>query len=601
MQAIILAAGKGTRLGSHTKHNTKCMLEVNGERLIDLSLQNLAHCGVKKAVLVVGYQKANLMDYLGHEKYGIEIVYISNDDFDTTNNIYSLYLARDYLTQEDTLLLESDLIYDCSILEGLLRDPRPSLAVVDKYQSWMDGTVVTLDKRNRITNFVPKKFFDYSNIKNYYKTVNIYKFSREFSINTYVPFLESYSKALGNNEYYEQVLRVILQLENQELEAYPLNGERWYEIDDVQDKDNAEVVFAKTPALKLKRVQQRYGGYWRYPRLIDYCYLVNPYFPDEVFLSECQAYFKELISQYPSGSGVQSLLAAKLFDIEPEQIVVTNGAAESIKVLGKVLPGTFGILEPTFYEYIDAIGQDRIVSNVVSSEGFRYGLPELLKLGELADNVILINPDNPSGNFIGKQDVITLLEKLQAQGKHLILDESFIDFAENGFTETLFTAELLNAFDNLIVVKSISKSYGVPGIRLGVTASSNTEVIRAIDKATSIWNINSFGEFFLQIIGKYKEKYRDGCKKIVAERARFIAETSSIPFIRVFPSEANYILCELTQGYTATEVTQTLLFDYNLYIKDLTGKNGFEGREFVRIAVRDETDNNLLVDCLRKL
>ena len=226
MQAIILAAGKGTRLGQHTKNNTKCMLEVNGDKLIDLSLQTLAKCGVKKAVLVVGYQKKNLINYLGNHKYGIEIIYVSNDDYDTTNNIYSLYLARDYLIQEDTLLLESDLIYDESILKGLLEDPRPSLAVVDKYQSWMDGTVVTLDSENRITNFVPKKFFDYANIQNYYKTVNIYKFSKDFSVNTYVPFLESYSKALGNNEYYEQVLRVILQLENQELEAYPLNGER---------------------------------------------------------------------------------------------------------------------------------------------------------------------------------------------------------------------------------------------------------------------------------------------------------------------------------------------------------------------------------------
>ncbi|WBL59219.1 aminotransferase class I/II-fold pyridoxal phosphate-dependent enzyme [Stutzerimonas stutzeri] len=601
MQAIILAAGKGSRLGSYTRHNTKCMLEVNGEKLIDLSLQNLAYCGVKKAILVVGYQKANLIEYLGNRKFGVEIIYISNDDFDTTNNIYSLYLAREYLAQEDTLLLESDLIYDRSILEGVLSDERPSLAVVDKYQSWMDGTVVTLDKKNRITNFVPKKFFDYSNIKNYYKTVNIYKFSKEFSVNTYVPFLESYSKALGNNEYYEQVLRVILQLENQELQAYPLNGERWYEIDDIQDKDNAEVVFAKTPSLKLKRVQQRYGGYWRYPRLIDFCYLVNPYFPDEVFLSECQANLKELITQYPSGSGVQSLLAAKLFEIEPSQIVVTNGAAESIKVLSKVLSGTFGILEPTFYEYIDAIDQDRIVSNVVNSDGLRYGIVKLFELSEQADNIILINPDNPSGNFIGKQDVTALLEHLKIHGKHLILDESFIDFAENGFTETLFTADLLKAFDNLVVIKSISKSYGVPGIRLGVTASSNTAIIRAIDKETSIWNINSFGEFFLQIIGKYKGKYEEGCKKIVSERARLISELSTIPFIKVHPSEANYILCQLTQGYKATTVTQTLLFDHSLYVKDLTGKNGFEGKEFLRIAVRDEIDNDTLVSRLRSL
>ncbi|MCY1362929.1 Threonine-phosphate decarboxylase [compost metagenome] len=335
--------------------------------------------------------------------------------------------------------------------------------------------------------------------------------------------------------------------------------------------------------------------------MIDFCYLVNPYFPDEVFLNECQTYFKELVSQYPSGSGVQSLLAAKLFEIEPSQIVVTNGAAESIKTLSKVLPGKFGILEPTFYEYIDAIGADRIVTSVVDSEGYRYDIDKLYKLSELAENIILINPDNPSGNFIRKRDIIGLLGHLKNLNKTLILDESFIDFATEGFAESLFDAEVINEFDNLIIIKSISKSYGVPGIRLGVTASSNTRLIRAIDKETSIWNINSFGEFFLQIIGKYKDKYRDGCGKIVAERMRFVTELSKIPFLKVYPSEANYLLCELSQGLIATEVTQKLLFEDGLYVKDLTGKKGFEGKEFLRVAVRDESDNNKLVKSLTEL
>ena len=601
MQAIILAAGKGSRLGSYTKENTKCMLEINGERLIDTSLKKLAAVGVNKLILVVGYKKDNLIDYLGSEKHGIAITYVDNPIYDTTNNIYSLYLASEYLKNDDTLLLESDLIYDLSILEGLLADKRPSLAVVDKYQSWMDGTVVKLDKNNRITNFVPKSFFDFSEVDRYYKTVNIYKFSKEFSQNTYVPFLEAYSKALGNNEYYEQVLRVVLELENQELEAYPLNGEHWYEIDDVQDKDNAEVIFAQTPELKLSLVQRRYGGYWRYHNLVDFCYLVNPYFPDDVFISECKAYFQPLVSQYPSGSAVQSLLASKLFNVEPNQIVVTNGAAETIKVLGKVFKGSFGILEPTFYEYIDAIGENRITRHLVSTENFNYGIEPLLKLADEVENLVLINPDNPSGNFIPKNDVLKLLDYLKENNKNLILDESFIDFAEGGFEESLFTPEILNQYPNLVLIKSISKSYGVPGARLGVTASSNTEIIRQIDQETSIWNINSFGEFFLQIIGKYISRYRHSCEKIVAERARFLAEINKIEFLKAYPSQANYFLCEITEKYTATELTQKLLFENELFVKDLSGKHGFEGKEFLRIAVRDEEDDNKLLSALKEL
>lgn len=601
MQAIILAAGKGSRLGSYTKENTKCMLEVNGEKLIDTSLKNLSAVGITKLVLVVGYQKDNLIEYLGDKKYGIDIIYVDNPIYDTTNNIYSLYLARDYLKNDDTLLLESDLIYERTILEGLLKDKRPSLAVVDKYQSWMDGTVVKLDKSNRITNFVPKSFFDFSEVERYYKTVNIYKFSKEFSRNTYVPFLEAYSKALGNNEYYEQVLRVVLELENQELEAYPLNGEHWYEIDDVQDKDNAEVIFASTPELKLDLIQRRYGGYWRYPSLIDFCYLVNPYFPDEVFVSECKAYFQSLISQYPSGSAVQSLLASKLFNVEPNQIVVTNGAAETIKVLGKVFQGKFGILEPTFYEYIDAIGQDKVVRKLVSSEGFNYGIEPLLELAESVENLVLINPDNPSGNFISKSEVLRLLDYLKEKNKNLILDESFIDFAEGGFEESLLTADIINNYPNLVLIKSISKSYGVPGARLGVTVSSNTALIRQIDQETSIWNINSFGEFFLQIIGKYISRYRISCEKIVAERSRFLTEINKIKFLKAYPSQANYFLCEITDKYTATELTQKLLFENECFVKDLSNKVGFEGKEFLRIAVRDEVDDNKLLEVLRQL
>ncbi|WP_104504131.1 aminotransferase class I/II-fold pyridoxal phosphate-dependent enzyme, partial [Acinetobacter indicus] len=550
MQAIILAAGKGSRLGSLTAENTKCMLEVCGEKLIDISLKKLSAVGISKVILVVGYQKDNLMNYLGSKVHGIDIIYIENPIYDKTNNIYSLYLAKDHLKTDDTLLLESDLIYDQKILEGLLKDPRPSLAVVDKYQSWMDGTVVTLDDNNKITSFVPKKFFNYSYIDSYYKTVNIYKFSKEFSQSTYVPFLEAYSKALGNNEYYEQVLRVVLELEKQELEGYPLQGENWYEIDDIQDKDNAEVIFAITPQEKLQLIQKRYGGFWRYPKLIDFCYLVNPYFPNKVFLDECKTNFNQLLSEYPSGASVQSLLASKLFNVDQNSILVGNGAAELIKALGDVYEGTFGIMQPTFYEYIDAIGADRIKSLVTQNDGFTYTKEELISLGKTVDNLILVNPDNPSGHLLTKNDVLDILNALSNDNKKFIIDESFLDFAENGFEQSLINTDLLEKYKNLVIIKSISKSYGVPGARLGVIITYDFERIKAMSKCLSIWNINSFGEFFLQIIGKYKDSYKSACKTIINERNRFFAELSKISFIKVYKSEANYFLVKILDKYS---------------------------------------------------
>lgn len=602
MHAIILAAGKGSRLGEHTKENTKCMLEVNGVKLIDLALQKLFNVGIRTVVMVVGYQRENLISYLGEEKFGVQIKYVVNKDYDKTNNIYSLYLAREYLIEDDTLLLESDLIFDEEILHGLVSDSRQSLAVVDKYESWMDGTVVTLNDEQRITNFVPKKFFNYNLIDQYYKTVNIYKFSKNFSLTTYVPFLEAYSAALGNNEYYEQVLRVVIELENQELEAYPLlKGERWYEIDDIQDKDNAETVFAPTKEQKLALTQKRFGGFWRYPQLTDFCYLVNPYFPNTQFLEECQAYLKDLICEYPSGARVQSLLASKLFKVDIDSILVGNGAAEIIKVLGDVYEGTFGIMQPTFYEYIDAIGEGRVKSLIPNNGGFQYTKEEIIALSDQVDNLILINPDNPSGHFLSKNDVMEILEELTRNNKKFIIDESFIDFAENGFAESLFDREILAKYPNLTIIKSISKSYGVPGIRLGVVVSYDKALIKKIYSHLSIWNINSFGEFFLQIIGKYEKSYFTSCEKIIAERNRFYAELSKVPFLKVYESQANYFLCEVLNEYSATELTQVLLNDYDLFIKDLTGKKGFEGKEYIRVAVRDSKDNNKLLSKLNEL
>ena len=260
MQAIILAAGMGKRLGEYTQDNTKCMLEVNGVKLIDRALAILHDLHISRVILVVGYKGQNVKDYVGEDYHGTKILYVDNPVYDKTNNIYSLYLAKDYLLEEDTILLESDLIYEPDVVKKILNDDYPNVALVDKYESWMDGTVVTMDEDSRITRFIDKNRFKFEEIKSYYKTVNIYKFSREFSEKYYVPFLAAYSSALGNNEYYEQVLRVILHLHNAPLKALPLNGEVWYEIDDVQDLDIASGMFAPTEAEHYNAISSRYGG-----------------------------------------------------------------------------------------------------------------------------------------------------------------------------------------------------------------------------------------------------------------------------------------------------------------------------------------------------
>lgn len=604
MQAIILAAGMGRRLGEYTRDNTKCMLPVNGERLIDRVLGQLSQLGLSRVVIVVGYKGQNLIDYIGH-RYDdrLKIEYVNNPVYDKTNNIYSLSLAKDKLQEDDTLLIESDLIFDDSLFRMILDNPYPNLALVDKYETWMDGTMVRIDEDNNIVNFIPKKAFKYKDVDSYYKTVNIYKFSREFSQNKYVPFLDAYSKALGNNEYYEQVLRVITLLDNAELKALPItNGAKWYEIDDVQDLDIAETLFADKDEF-MYRYNMRFGGHWRFPKLLDFCYLVNPYFPTAHMKDELRANFDILLSEYPSGMYVNSLIAAKYFDIRQKYTVVGNGAAELIKSLMERVEGRIGVVYPTFQEYPNRKEQTEIIGFTPDNADLSYTADDLIRFyaDKQLSTLLLINPDNPSGNFIPKTDVLRLATWCKERGIFFVVDESFVDFSEDFRNNSLLHNEILQAYPNLAVMKSISKSYGVPGLRLGILASSNEALINWMKHDVSIWNINSFAEFYMQIFGKYQKDYDRACQKFIAERERFMARLTDIPFLRVIPSQANYFLCQITEKYTSEELTRRLLMDFNILIKDCDNKDGLKNKNYVRIAVRDQKDNDTLVDALKTL
>ena len=596
MQAIILAAGMGKRLKELTHDNTKCMVQVCGETLIERMLRQQDRLNLERIVIVVGYQGRRLIDFVSSLDIKTPIEFIENPIYDKTNNIYSLSLAKERLLEDDTLLFESDIIFEDSVLDALVQDPRPTLALVDKYEPWMDGTCVRLSGDDEIIEFIPGKKFNHLDSGDCYKTVNIYKFSRDFSRNAYVPFLEAYQKALGENEYYEQVLMVIAMLNNSELRAKRLDGEKWYEIDDIQDLDIATSIFASDDE-KLPLMMKRYGGYWRYPKLLDFCYLVNPYFPPQKLKNEMIASFDVLLTQYPSGMHINSLLAAKDFSVHEENIVVGNGAAELIKALMERIEGKIGFVRPTFEEYPNRADKDREVVYTPSNENFSYSVDDLISFFSDKDisTLVVVNPDNPTGSYIKKKDLLRLVSWSKEKGITLVVDESFVDFAEDE-DSSLIDQSILSSNRHLFVMKSISKSYGVPGLRLGVLASGDVEAIKAIKKSVSIWNINSFAEFYLQIEEKYHKDYLASLTRIKEERKRFFSKLSSIEGLRTIPSEANYIMVEITGGKKATEVTKRLLSDYGILIKDLSAK--IKGGEYLRLAVRDTKDNDRLIDAL---
>lgn len=603
MQAIILAAGMGRRLGELTESNTKCMVAVNGKTLIDRMLQQLSTLDLKRVVIVVGYKGDKLRDHVG-EKYGnLDIVYVENPVYDKTNNIYSLALATEYLKQDDTLLLESDLIFDDCLLRMIVDDPYPNVALVAKYQSWMDGTMVKIDEERDILNFVPKKAFNFEEADQYYKTVNIYKFSKEFSRLKYIPFINAYCEVLGPNEYYEQVLQVITSLDKSYIKALPIGNEKWYEIDDVQDLDIAEAIFAEEKDI-LRKYYGRFGGFWRFSGMLDFCYLVNPYFPSKRLKDELKASFDTLLTEYPSGMKINSLIASKSFGVKQDYIVPGNGAAELIKILMDLLPGKLGIVRPTFEEYPNRREGDTLVTFVPQNNTYRYSADDLMEFfGEnRADTLLIINPDNPSGNFIMRKDLLRLADWAQERKMRLVVDESFVDFSDYWETSSLLDNKTLESHKNLVVMKSISKSYGVPGLRLGILASADVDLINKIKSEVSIWNINSFAEYFMQIYSKHEADYKTACCRFVEERKKFYAELQQISFLRVMPTQANYFLCEVLKPYTAKEIVLIMLKRFNILTRDCSLKQGLNpDKQYMRIAIRNREENSRLTAALNNI
>ena len=621
MQAIILAAGMGRRLGDYTKNNTKCMVPVNGVRLIDRLLGQLAKQHLNRVIIVVGFKGKELREHveelritnyeLQPRESELKIEFAENPVYDKTNNIYSLAIVKDKLQEDDTLLIESDLIFSDNMIPMIVNAPYPNLALVAKYETWMDGTMVRLDDDQNIVNFISKDAFDYNDVDSYYKTVNIYKLSKEFSQQKYVPFLDAYTKAVGNNEYYENVLRIISLLNNHDMKALPIGQEKWYEIDDKQDLDIAEALFADEKDV-LRKYYGRYGGFWRFPQMLDFCYLVNPYFPSRRLKDELRANFDTLLTEYPSGMKVNTLIASKCFGVSEQYVVPGNGAAELIKVLMEDLAPTLskgegattGFVRPTFEEYPNRYDKDLQVTFVPQNEDYRYTADDLMAFFGNKDisQLMVINPDNPSGNFIPKADILRLAQWCDERSIRLLVDESFVDFSEDYAYNSLLSDEILEQYPRMAVMKSISKSYGVPGLRLGILASADKDLIARIKKKVSIWNLNSFAEFFMQIYNKHEKDYQRACAKFVAERDDFEQQLRTIPFFRVMPSQANYFLCEVLPPYTASEIVIHMLKQHNILTRDCSGKTGLNpNKQYMRIAVRDHEDNSRLVEGLKEL
>lgn len=602
MQAIILAAGLGRRLGALTRENTKCMVQVSDIPLIARLLRQLDSCHLARIILVVGWQGEHLKNYVLSLNIQTPIIFIENPIFDKTNNIYSLSLTRDYLKEKDTLLIESDLILDDSILPKMINHQAPNSALVSKYQAGMDGTVVLINENQNITHFVQKNDFDFQREKDYFKTVNIYKFSVDFINHYYLPFLDAYLEVCGNNEYYEYVLSIITILDKVNIAAVILENEKWCEIDDIADLNWAENLFGNH---LLNKTQERFGGFWRETNLLDFVYLTNPYYPTKRIKKELNAHLDLLLKEYPSGFKMQSILAGKHFIVPAENILLGNGAAEIIHSLSICLKNKkIALILPSFEEYANRFEKENLIIFNPKNKDFSYQAEDLILFlknnihqNNKPDAFILVNPDNPTGNFIDKNQLIVLAEFCKENKILLVIDESFVDFAD--IKQSLMNVDFLKQYPDVVIIKSISKTYGVAGLRLGVAASGDENKINALKKELSIWNINSFAEFFMQIASHFESDYILSLNYFKKERERFFNDLKSLKHLHVIPSFANYFLCEIKKPFLVENLMHDL-FQKNILIKNCSSKKAFENKPYVRIAIKDKESNLKLFFCLKE-
>jgi histidinol-phosphate/aromatic aminotransferase/cobyric acid decarboxylase-like protein len=216
--------------------------------------------------------------------------------------------------------------------------------------------------------------------------------------------------------------------------------------------------------------------------------------------------------------------------------------------------------------------------------------------------VVLTNPANPTGATLPVTELQRLLEGLERGGIRLVLDESFTDFVDGSNNHTLAQEETLLRHPGLVIVKSVSKAHGIPGLRLGVIVSGDALLVKNVTGRLPIWNVNALAEAFLQRVGRYEQAFQDACKAVVEERQWLHLQIESrVPSLRPLPSGGNFLLCEVRGGRSAREIAECLLAEDSILSKECSGKRGLEGAEYLRFAVRARPENQLLVDALARL
>jgi len=281
---------------------------------------------------------------------------------------------------------------------------------------------------------------------------------------------------------------------------------------------------------------------------------------------------------------------------------VGNGASELIRIICQRLNRRLTVPVPSFNEWINAAPAGFVHESSIDPPSFSLDVRKLLheSIQFESDTVIVVNPNNPTSLLTPKSDLIWLVEKLADRDAMLIVDESFIDFADNGFDTTM--ANEIERYQNLTIIKSLSKCYGIGGLRLGYLLTNSETFAEDVRRCIPIWNINGFAEAFLRLAPRYREEFSNSCVMVRDVRDDLYRKLQVIPGLTVFQPNANFVFCGLPDNtISGPELAKELFIRNNILVKHCGNKNMPNGDRYLRIACRDKEDNNILVEALKKL
>ena len=354
----------------------------------------------------------------------------------------------------------------------------------------------------------------------------------------------------------------------------------------------------KTQSKKYEFISGQHGGYYRHD-FIDHAYLYNLYFPPEAVFTNFKDQIHDLVLNYPVAQDALAGLVGKIIGQPADRIVVGNGAAELIKIVSGHISDQLIIPVPSFNEYVNAALSDQVVEFPLEFPSFQLDVEKFAAeaIRIKADVAVVVTPNNPTSMLIPKLELIRLAKKLEPHDCMLIIDESFLDFAEN--PDKISLERDIENYPNMVIFKSMSKAYGICGLRIGYMLTANSNFAEAVRKGVHIWNINGFAEAFLRILPDYKQEFIESCKQVRTDRNSLYKKLCGIEDMTVFKPDANFIFCRLPDNVqSAPENTKKLFIEHNMYIKDCVGKTQPDSDRYLRIASRTEAENCILVEAL---